>query len=579
MAIPVQCPHCQRSTAAPDEYAGRKVKCRCGGVFVVPAPAPAAAAPPAGSVFDSLDESALAGPSLAPSPRKRSRSGAAGGVFRRMRESKLGIAVATISLGWIILVVMVPAGGAKWVFLALPAVGIALAGCAVRFPLAKRRGPFGPWFARPFTPIAIISGLTGLILVAIPFLLLLAAKCGLRLNLSIEYRDTIHSIAYVLTCVMFLSFGICFLSLAATIAWRLARQYGILGAANALFRVSTGPLLLLRAPVCLYGVLHESRPRPMGGYPGSGMMSGGPMHDSRHLPVGVYPGPARVPNDSIARAPSESVHRAPPRRQQTGSTATRDESAEPDESGTRDEPVAQDESVEREERGNQDQRGARDERVIGDERTRRQHPRRSNRLAPSYSREMFLGSRASASLRLLRFEAVQDDLGLTAEQKERIRALEQSTSLGPPPRQGSMQGLSHDEWIRRNQEINQQMQQRGAQRDAQIDQALPEILQPAQLERLGQIRLQVIGTAALDDPDVRRSLGITAEQRSRMTRLRAEHRSEMQGRAGSRMSLRERREQRNARDQELEQRLMNVLTADQKAKLERMKGKIVDIGM
>ena len=37
MSIAVTCPHCQTTLKAPDQAAGRNVKCpKCGGVFVMP---------------------------------------------------------------------------------------------------------------------------------------------------------------------------------------------------------------------------------------------------------------------------------------------------------------------------------------------------------------------------------------------------------------------------------------------------------------------------------------------------------------------------------------------------------------
>ncbi|MBN1589043.1 MAG: hypothetical protein JW888_05980 [Pirellulales bacterium] len=515
MAIPVQCPNCRKSIAAPDEYAGKKVKCRCGTVFVVPAPVATPSASP-DSLFDSLDEASLEGPALASPTRRRASTGGSG--LGRLAEHKLAVAVAGLSLGWLVLVIFMFSYGARWFFLVLPAVGFVLAGCRLRFPTAKRRGPFGPWFRRPFVPIAILSGVLGLILLALPFLLMLAAKCGIHLPqgmVSVESRDTVHGVAYFLVYVMFLSFGVCFLSLGTSIALRLARQHGPWGAANALYLGLTSPLLLLLGPVCLLGAWSE----PSHGRP--------PAHEQSHMPPGRSeqvavrhpnqgPPPGHVQDDRPSSNPRPTVVRTGPGQPRVGS-----------------------------------------------------HGR-----SPT-----FTGTRSEVCLNLLQVAAVQEDLRLSTAQNQKIDAFASETTPSAETERRNMQNMSTAEWRRKNEEMNRRGGEMRRERDRKIDAAVNEILRPDQLERLGQIWLQVAGTAALSNSEVQEKLGITDQQKDEMQAVRDAHRAVMHQslRNTSREERARTRDERRGRGRKLVEDLMGILTPDQKAKLEQMKGKKLPI--
>ena len=95
------------------------------------------------------------------------------------------------------------------------------------------------------------------------------------------------------------------------------------------------------------------------------------------------------------------------------------------------------------------------------------------------------GDTGSAGLRLLTNDRVQKDLHLTDEQRVQILTL-------------SME-------VRENR--------------GKIGQRLAEILTPAQLRRLKQIRLQVEGPAALNTPDMVKALDLSPEQCAKLKAL------------------------------------------------------------
>lgn len=518
MAIPVQCPQCQKTTAVPEEYAGRKVKCRCGTVFIVPVPVamPVDSTTQTASVFDSLDNALFEGPSLARPARKTSRRGFFHAMLGRLRGDKLSATVILVSLGWIFLVTILMPHGKKYPFLVLSLIGLTIAGCALGFPIAKRRGPFGRWFPRPFGSIVIISGLIGFAIFMLPRLLFFAAKCGLRLPrglVSTEYRGTLHTIAHVLAYTMLLSFAVCFLALMISIGRRLARQFGFFGMANVFFIGSTGPLLLLFTLVCLLHSRHES-----------------PWQSS----FGTNARPGTMADASSQNERGESYFPAsPPRRDSSRPGFPRRPTGTP------------------------------------------RHHFGSSRDNLSHGYRKFSGSRANVRLNLLQLKVVQEDLAITSKQRDRLEAFLEEIRRDPPIDGSRMRHLPPSEWVRRNEELNRQIQQRGQQRDARINSMLREVLEPTQLERLGQIWLQAVGFAALDDPDIQKTLVITASQKRKMSVIRTEYRTRTAQDSHSGTLAHERNESREAMEQELERYLLSVLTSEQKSKLERMKGKII----
>jgi hypothetical protein len=105
---------------------------------------------------------------------------------------------------------------------------------------------------------------------------------------------------------------------------------------------------------------------------------------------------------------------------------------------------------------------------------------------------------------------------------------------------------------------------------------LGEILLPKQLERLKQIQLQVEGPNALTSPDVVKALNITADQQAKMKTISDEAQTKMrdalQGVTGP-----DRMTKMQEMNKDLGEKLLAVLTPDQVAQFEKMKGPKLDI--
>ena len=157
---------------------------------------------------------------------------------------------------------------------------------------------------------------------------------------------------------------------------------------------------------------------------------------------------------------------------------------------------------------------------------------------------------------LLRQDSVQTELGITADQKaaivaklvERVRdAAQGQRDMTPEERQ-------------------QRMEERRTEM-AEEDGTIAGILDNSQKTRLEQIRVQALGTGALMDPQVSEELGITDSQREGFRTLwqglRDQGRSTGEGGGNRREALTE--------------KVMGILTPDQKAKLEKLRGPAFDV--
>jgi serine/threonine protein kinase len=113
--------------------------------------------------------------------------------------------------------------------------------------------------------------------------------------------------------------------------------------------------------------------------------------------------------------------------------------------------------------------------------------------------------RAVGDALLLGDGAVQDDLKLTAEQREKLRGLWPKQPQ-PPPWSGSPAGRSA----------------RMLETARACDRAIQEVLTGRQRRRLRQIALQVQGLLAFRDPEVADALGLTTAQRQKVREAEAE---------------------------------------------------------
>jgi Spy/CpxP family protein refolding chaperone len=152
--------------------------------------------------------------------------------------------------------------------------------------------------------------------------------------------------------------------------------------------------------------------------------------------------------------------------------------------------------------------------------------------------------------RLVQVEKVAADLKLTSDQKEKLKAL-------PPPTRDNR---------------------------ADVEKQAAEILTPEQLERVKQIRLQLQGPVALASPEVAKALELTDEQRGKIQTVQQEAQAKMQeARQGARDMTTEQRAEMMKKMQESRketlEKILAVLTPEQKAKFEKMQGAKIELDM
>ena len=156
---------------------------------------------------------------------------------------------------------------------------------------------------------------------------------------------------------------------------------------------------------------------------------------------------------------------------------------------------------------------------------------------------------------LLRQEAVQADLGLAADLKKKIAAElpERAPGGGGNPR--DMTNEQRQKW----------MEERRA-RNAEDDKKIAGLLDAKQLARLKQIRVQALGAGALMDETLAKELSITDDQVAKFQSAMQEMRQGGGG-GGNPGEMRAK----------MTAKAMEILSADQKAKLEALKGPAFDV--
>jgi Spy/CpxP family protein refolding chaperone len=113
-----------------------------------------------------------------------------------------------------------------------------------------------------------------------------------------------------------------------------------------------------------------------------------------------------------------------------------------------------------------------------------------------------MGGGQTTSAQLLAVEKVQDDLKLTADQKDKITALRMEGRGAGGGRQGRGQNASPEE--------RAAALKAAQERDAKFD----ELLNADQKKRLGEIKLQARGNSALNDEAVAKELALTDSQKA-----------------------------------------------------------------
>ena len=156
---------------------------------------------------------------------------------------------------------------------------------------------------------------------------------------------------------------------------------------------------------------------------------------------------------------------------------------------------------------------------------------------------------------LVRQEAVQAELGLSPDLKAKLAA--ELPERGPGGGGGNPRDMS-------DEQRQKWMEERRA-RNTEDDKKIAGLLDTKQLARLKQIRVQALGAGALMDESIAKELSVTDDQ---VSKLQSAMRDMRQGGGGGNPG--EMRAKMTAK-------AMEILDADQKAKLEALKGPAFDV--
>jgi Spy/CpxP family protein refolding chaperone len=186
-------------------------------------------------------------------------------------------------------------------------------------------------------------------------------------------------------------------------------------------------------------------------------------------------------------------------------------------------------------------------------------------------------------LKLLTNKAVQKELALTSDQKDELRAIYREVleyakadiARNPP---GALSNLSKEERVARLKKDFEAEKAEIAKNNKRIE----AILLAEQLERLKQIQVQMMFQTpgfALVDPDVMKELQITEEQKAKIVALNRLAPGMDAMRPGGGLPSAEKMKKLVDANKEREAKIMDVLTAEQKEKLEKMKGRKFDLSL
>jgi Spy/CpxP family protein refolding chaperone len=177
---------------------------------------------------------------------------------------------------------------------------------------------------------------------------------------------------------------------------------------------------------------------------------------------------------------------------------------------------------------------------------------------------------------LLGSDAVKKEIELDDEQAGKVTKLGEELRNQPRPDMPNFRDMSEAD----REKAMEDLRKRGQEQAKQTKAKVAEILLPHQLERLEQISLQAslrMGLAtALSNEETATKLKITPEQKTKLEAIQGEVMAAMRemfqggGQGGDREGMREKMDAaRKGADTKAE----GVLTAEQKAELEKLKGK------
>jgi hypothetical protein len=161
---------------------------------------------------------------------------------------------------------------------------------------------------------------------------------------------------------------------------------------------------------------------------------------------------------------------------------------------------------------------------------------------------------------------VQTELKMTDDQKKRVTEI--NNQLGESRRE--LFGTGFDHWS----EIRGRVEQLNRDASKQVD----ELLAPEQRKRLQEISIQQNGPRALNDPDVVAELGLSDEQKTKLTKANEEN-TEAFEKAVEESGRDDWRQKAGQLAEEADARLLGVLNPQQQEQFQKMGGKEFNVDL
>jgi len=175
--------------------------------------------------------------------------------------------------------------------------------------------------------------------------------------------------------------------------------------------------------------------------------------------------------------------------------------------------------------------------------------------------------------RLINLPTVQKELELVDDQKTKIKEASDKAQAARRELFSGMQDIAPEERQAKMEEIGKKMQ---AQQD-EMKKVIESTLLPNQLKRLKEIALQVAGTQALNDKQVQDDLKLTADQVAKIKTIGEDSTKKIQELFTPGGDMQSAFPKIQEIRQDAEKQIIGVLTDEQKASLEKMKGEKLDI--
>ncbi len=177
----------------------------------------------------------------------------------------------------------------------------------------------------------------------------------------------------------------------------------------------------------------------------------------------------------------------------------------------------------------------------------------------------FGGGRGGMAM-LLRMKPVQDEVKLSADQREKVTKIADDAMEAMRDSFSNLRDASPEE--------RREAMEKFAKQSGETDKKITEILKPEQAARVKELSLQLRGVGALSDPEVATALKLTDDQKTKLADMAAANRpaSGQRGGGGAGASDEDRAARAKARA-EREAKTLEVLTADQREQFSKMQGK------